>query len=176
MMKNHFIHRHETAGNVGARSPRHRGCIVLHARRWPNLLCPIGACARRRQDARRRRRALAPCRLPSPAAAERATTGGSQARPLDRGRPPIPVRLDHLNSPRPLARLLLRSVRSGRGLPPATRGLFASRWAARRWSARVDRRVRAAGGAAFLLFVLGWARGATVPPPGTGAAAYPGSS
>ena len=52
-MKNHFIHRHETAGQC--RCTVCRGievCIVLHARRCRNPTCPIGACARRRlQDA-----------------------------------------------------------------------------------------------------------------------------
>ena len=80
-MKNHFIHRHETAGQC--RCTVCRGievCIVLHARRCRNPTCPIGACARRRlQDAQAVAAAPAPARLPPPAAAERATTSGSYA-------------------------------------------------------------------------------------------------
>ena len=52
-MKNHFIHRHETAGQC--RCTVCRGietCVVLHARRCRSPTCPISACARRRlQDA-----------------------------------------------------------------------------------------------------------------------------
>ena len=81
MMKNHFIHRHETAGQC--RCTVCRGievCIVLHARRCRSPTCPIGACARRRlQDAQAVAAAPAPARLPPPAAAERATTSGSYA-------------------------------------------------------------------------------------------------
>ena len=80
-MRTHIQHRNQTAGQC--RCTVCRGievCIVLHARRCRNPTCPIGACARRRvQDAQAVAAAPAPARLPPPAAAERATTSGTQA-------------------------------------------------------------------------------------------------